>query len=112
MNILKRIVSFWTSVLAKNHIYTLAYIYNGDVAMVQENGVWRVVLAVSYVRQPQYLGKDNCFYPKSICEGEITCFATKGEAIAQVNKHFKSVKEWFRHTLSDTKKSRIYAATY
>lgn len=70
MNILKRIVSFWTSVPAKNHISDLANAYNGNIAMVQENGVWRVVLVVRYVQQPQYLSKDNCFYPKSICEGE------------------------------------------
>lgn len=112
MNILKRIVSFWTSVPAKNHLSDLANAYNGNIAMVQENGVWRVVLVARYVRQPQYLGKDNCFYPKSICEGEITCFATKWEAIAQVNKHFESVKAWFKHTLSDTKKSRIYVEIY
>ena len=111
MNILKRIATFWTSEPAKNHSSDLANAYNGNITISQEEGLWRVVLLVAYMQQPQYLGKDNSFYPKPICSCETTGFTTKEGAISQVNKHFESVREWTKHTLSDTRKSCIYATT-
>lgn len=105
----KCIATFWTSEPAKNHSSDLANAYNGNITLSQEGGLWWVVLLVTYIQQPQYLGKDNCFYPKSICSCETTGFTTKKEAISQANKHFQSVRAWTIHTLSDTRKSCIYA---